>query len=174
MSDAVNLARGTRTRVIVNDRLDVALSCRAAGVHLRADSMPPSAVRSVLPQGFLIGRSVHAAAEAAAVAPHVDYLIAGTVWPTESKRQSPSGPPPIGPEGLLAITQAVNVPVLAIGGVTLDNVARAAASGAAGIAAIGLFMGAAPAGGRPFCRAIPLDDTVGLARGRFDTPERPS
>src|SRR5215471_4268010 len=63
----VNLARETSTRVVVNDRLDVALACGAAGVHLRGDSIPPAAARSIAPEGFLIGRSVHQEREATAV-----------------------------------------------------------------------------------------------------------
>jgi thiamine-phosphate pyrophosphorylase len=59
--------RSTFARVIVNDRLDVALAAGAHGVHLRSDSMPAGRVRAVVPRGFLIGRSVHAAGEAARV-----------------------------------------------------------------------------------------------------------
>src|SRR5438876_939062 len=85
VSQAVAAARGSATRIVVNDRLDVALACGADGVHLRADSPPSSRVRAVVPRGFLVGRSVHAANEAVDVAPDVDYLIAGTVFPTSSK-----------------------------------------------------------------------------------------
>jgi thiamine-phosphate pyrophosphorylase len=170
----VRMARGTGTRVVVNDRLDVALSCGAAGVHLRTDSMPPSAARSIVPQGFLVGRSVHDAAEAAAVAPFVDYVIAGTIWPSESKGPGPPVPPPIGPAGLRAIARVVSVPVLAIGGVTLETIAEAAAAGAAGIAAIGLFMRSRGQPGEPVCRAMPLGSAVEQARERFDTPHRAS
>jgi len=174
VSEIVNLARGTRCRVVVNDRLDVALACAAAGVHLRADSISPSAARAIVPRGFLIGRSVHAPEEAGAVAADVDYLIAGTVWPTESKAAGRDGTAPIGPEGLAAIARAAGVPVLAVGGVTLDRVSRAAASGAAGVAAIGLFMGPPPEPGWAGCRAIALEDTVRRVRARFDTPEQAS
>ena len=75
---AVHLARGTSTRIVVNDRLDVALSCRAAGVHLKGTSLPASAVRTIAPPGFLVGRSVHSVDEAVHAGP-VDYLIAGTI-----------------------------------------------------------------------------------------------
>ena len=64
----VDAVRGTRTRVLVNDRLDVALAAGAHGVHLRGDSMPADRARRVAPAGFVIGRSVHAGGEAERVA----------------------------------------------------------------------------------------------------------
>src|SRR3954454_20943973 len=59
VGNVVALARGASTRVVVNDRLDVALTCGADGVHLRADSFTPRAVRAMVPDRFLVGRSVH-------------------------------------------------------------------------------------------------------------------
>ena len=165
VSQAVAMARGTRTRVVVNDRLDVALACGADGVHLRADSVPPAAARSIAPRGFVVGRSVHGAEEAIGVAAEVDYLIAGTVWPSASK---PADHPLLGTSGLAEVVRAVGVPVLAIGGVTLERIARVAASGAAGVAAIGLFM-APDSAAAGVCRAIPLRDAAEAARTRFDT-----
>src|SRR5207302_8900050 len=99
-ADLVGLTRGSATRVLVNDRLDGALAAGADGVHLRADSLPPSAARSIAPAGFLIGRSVHRLDEAVRVALDVDYLIAGTVFSTPSK---PDGAPLLGVGGLAAI-----------------------------------------------------------------------
>ena len=139
VAELVRLTRGTATRVVVNDRLDVALACGADGVHLRGDSIPPESARSIAPPGFLIGRSVHDEQEAATVAASVDYLIAGTVFPTSSK---PGLTEWLGLEGLARICDAVAVPVLAIGGITADRLPGVAAAGAAGIAAIGLFMNA--------------------------------
>jgi thiamine-phosphate pyrophosphorylase len=128
--------RGTATRVVVNDRLDIALACGADGVHLRSDSIPAQAARALAPAGFLVGRSVHGAEEAVRSAAHVDYLIAGTVFATASK---PDARRLLGVEGLRAIVAAVSVPVLAIGGVTADRAEAIVDSGAAGVAAIGLF-----------------------------------
>jgi thiamine-phosphate pyrophosphorylase len=136
VTDLVRLTRGTTTRVVVNDRLDVALACRADGVHLRGDSIAPASARSIAPPGFLIGRSVHHAEEARAVAADVDYLIAGTVFPTSSKAGLTEW---LGVEGLARICRSVSVPVLAIGGMRPDRLADVAAAGAAGVAAIGLF-----------------------------------
>jgi thiamine-phosphate pyrophosphorylase len=134
--DVVLLARGTRTRVVVNDRLDVALACGAGGVHLRGESIPALHARRIAPPGFLIGRSVHAVDEVPA-AEGCDYLIAGTVFPSRSKER---GAPLLGLDGLHAIVRAARVPVLAIGGVTPDRFEEIAAAGAAGVAGIGLFL----------------------------------
>jgi len=134
--ELVRLTRGTSTRVVVNDRLDVAVACGADGVHLRADSIPPASARSMAPPGFLISRSVHNADEAIAVAPGVDYLVAGTVFPTPSKAGLTEW---LGVEGLGRICAAVSVPVLAIGGITPGLLRAVATSGASGVAAIGLF-----------------------------------
>jgi thiamine-phosphate pyrophosphorylase len=137
VEQTVRVTRGSRTRVVVNDRLDVALACGADGVHLRADSVSPARARALAPAGFLVGRSVHQVAEAIAAAADVDYLIAGTVFPTSSK---PSSHPLLGTDGLAAIVRGVSVPVLAIGGVTADRIGRVSETGAAGVAAIGLFL----------------------------------
>jgi thiamine-phosphate pyrophosphorylase len=152
----VRVARaGGGTRVVVNDRLDVALACGADGVHLRGASMPAGRVRAAAPPGFLVGRSVHTADEARDAGP-VDYLIAGTVFRTASK---PGRAPLLGVDGLAAIVRAArSVPVLAIGGVTVDSVAAIASAGAAGVAGIGLF-----AAGEA------LASTVRAVRLRFDT-----
>lgn len=163
VSQAVRSARGTATAVVVNDRLDVALACGAGGVHLRADSIPPAAARSIAPRGFLIGRSVHGAEEASRVAAGVDYLIAGTVFSTASK---PGVDRLLGEAGLAEVVRAVGVPVLAIGGVTIANIPRLASAGAAGFASIGLFLNeAAPTP----CRVGAVGAAVTAARGRFDS-----
>jgi thiamine-phosphate pyrophosphorylase len=137
VAELVHLTRATETRVVVNERLDVALACGADGVHLRGDSISAARARSMAPDGFLIGRSVHGADEAVRAAPGVDYLIAGTVFPTPSK---PGRHEFLGIEGLAAIGRAVTVPVLAIGGVSMDRIDLVAEAGAAGLAAIGLFL----------------------------------
>ena len=136
VSDLVRVTRGSGTRVVVNDRLDVALACGADGVHLRHDSVRAETVRTIAPAGFLVGRSVHGPAEAEGAGP-VDYLIAGTVFPTPSK---PAATPILGLDGLADVVQAVAVPVLAIGGITRERLDEVAATGAAGAAGIGLFI----------------------------------
>lgn len=140
----VEICRGTDTLVVVNERVDVALSAGADGVHLRSGSLPAAALRPLVPSGFLIGRSVHGLEDLVAGAGEgVDYLVAGTVFPSRSKGD---GHRTLGPDGLAAVVRAARVPVLAIGGVCPDNAASVAAAGAAGIAAIGFFVEAATSG----------------------------
>jgi thiamine-phosphate diphosphorylase len=134
-ADIVRVACGSTTRVVVNDRVDVAIASGAHGVHLRADSISAAAARELAPPPFLIGRSVHTTDEARQAA-DADYLIAGTVFPSRSKPDARSW---LGTDGLRAIAAATHAPVLGIGGITLDRVADVAATGAAGIAAIALF-----------------------------------
>lgn len=141
--DAVRLTRGTATRVVVNDRLDVAIASGADGVHLRGDSLAVSDVRRLAPPGFLIGRSVHTAGEASSAA-GADYLVAGTVFPSVSKA---AGHTLLGVAGLRSVVMATGAPVLAIGGVTPANIDEIVAAGAAGVAAIGLFLDAATSPG---------------------------
>jgi thiamine-phosphate pyrophosphorylase len=166
VAELVALARGSRTRILVNDRLDVALACGAAGVHLRTDSMPAAAARRICPPGFIVGVSVHSVADAEAAAAGADYLTAGTVWPTQSKS---AGHDCIDVDGLTRIVSAVRIPVLAIGGVTVARLPLAARAGARGIAAIGMFMASA-AENEAGCRARSLQEVVAAARGAFDTP----
>ena len=166
VTDLLAATRGTATRILVNDRLDVALACGAAGVHLRGDSLPIAAARRLAPAGFLIGRSVHGAAEARAAA-DADYLIAGTVFASASKA---ADAPLLGIEGLRAIVEAVRVPVLAIGGIDRSRVAAIAAAGASGLAAIGLFMASHPDAEVADCGVVELRQTVKSARSRFDRP----
>ena len=133
----VAAVQNTRTRILVNDRLDVALTAGAHGVHLRGDSMAASRARSLAPIGFLIGRSVHTVTEA--VTAHadggVDYLLFGAVFATTSK----PGQPPAGVQALADVVRATPVPVLAIGGITSETVPQLKETGCAGFAAIGWF-----------------------------------
>lgn len=133
----IEAVRGTRTRVLVNDRLDVALATGAQGVHLRGDSLPASRARSLSPAGFLIGRSVHSVDEAIRVSGEggVDYLLFGAVFATASK----PGYTAAGVRMLADVAAATSVPVLGVGGVTTETMGDLAASGSAGFAAIGFF-----------------------------------
>jgi thiamine-phosphate diphosphorylase len=163
VAELLAVAAHTSTRIIVNDRLDVALACGADGVHLRGDSIPVGAARQLAPAGFLIGRSIHGV-EGAMAAADADYLIAGTVFRSASKS---AATPLLGVDGLKAIVRAVDRPVRAIGGITSDRIGEIAAAGAAGFAAIGLFM-ADRAGVEGGCRAAELRQTVKHGRARFD------
>jgi thiamine-phosphate diphosphorylase len=138
----IRTTSGSPTVVIVNNRADIAVAAGASGVHLRADGVSAARVRTIVPSGFLIGRSVHSLAEArtAAVEGGVDYLFFGTTFRSASK--SP-GHDVQGRAALASVCHGTDIPVIAIGGVTLQNVREAATAGAAGVAAIGLFAEAA-------------------------------
>ena len=135
---AVGLARNSTSRIIVNDRADIALAAGAAGVHLRGSSFAAGRLRALAPPGFLIGRSVHTLSEATAVEASggCDYLLFGTVFPSPSK---PANHAIAGLEALRAVCGAVRLPVMAIGGISVERVRPVAEAGASGIAGISVF-----------------------------------
>jgi Thiamine monophosphate synthase len=130
----------TAARLLVNDRVDVALATGADGVHLKEQSVLPDQVRRIAPEGFVIGCSVHTTA-AVAARKAADFLTAGTVLPTASK----SAPDYLDEDGLRRIVRAAGTqPVIGIGGLDVASIPLLATSGAAGLAAIGAFI---PEGG---------------------------
>jgi thiamine-phosphate pyrophosphorylase len=129
--------RGSDARVIVNDRLDVALAARADGVHLGTRSMPSEVVRRLAPQEFLLGVSCHSLQDAlAAQSTGADYILLGPIFPTPSKLQYG---PPLGLPVLREVTSQVSIPVFALGGINPDRIPMCRENGAAGVAAIRLF-----------------------------------
>jgi thiamine-phosphate pyrophosphorylase len=121
----------------INDRVDVALAAGAAGVHLAGQSLPVDVAVLLAAGRLLVGRSVHGMAEAVAAADAgADYLTFGHVFPTTSH----PGLPAHGLKELAAIVEAVEVPVLAIGGITIDNLDEVLATGCAGIAVISAIL----------------------------------
>jgi thiamine-phosphate pyrophosphorylase len=135
----IDALAGTGARVLINDRPDIAVAAGAAGVHLRADSVPASRVRAIVPRGFIVGRSVHSLEEidAAAADGGCDYLMFGTVFPSAGK---PADHPVAGIERLRDACRRSPLPIIAIGGITPDREADVARAGAAGLAAVGWFM----------------------------------
>ena len=133
------------TRIFVNDRLDVAISESAGGAHLGEKSLPVAGAKRLADSqagngDFLIGVSCHSVQDArSAAAGGADYLFFGPVFATPSKTEFGA---PQGLERLAEVCSAVSVPVLAIGGVTLENSSACFAAGASGIAAIRLFQDA--------------------------------
>jgi thiamine-phosphate pyrophosphorylase len=152
--EAVAAARGSSTRILMNGRLDVALAARAAGVHLGGDALPLAEVAAwcaenvpgfvaaasgaaSLASPFLLGASCHSLDDAQAAARDgAHYILFGPVFSTPSKL---SFGQPQGLGRLEEVCRAVRIPVLAIGGITLDNAHECLRAGAVGIAAIRLF-----------------------------------
>jgi thiamine-phosphate pyrophosphorylase len=130
-----------RARILINDRLDVALVAEAAGVHLGEASLPAGVVaalrRSAGLRGLLLGASCHSLdGVLRAQSDGADYVFFGPVFETPSKA---AWGPPQGLRKLAEAARAVSIPVLAIGGVTSANAAMCIEAGGAGIAAIRLF-----------------------------------
>lgn len=138
MERALLLTRGSETRLLVNDRSDIARAAGADGVHLTAQSLPAAVVRKIYGDEFVIGVSTHSVQEAkAARIAGADFIVFGPVFESASKR---AFGPPQGLDKLREVTRELDgFPVLAIGGITIENVAACVASGASGIAGISLF-----------------------------------
>lgn len=163
----VDQLRGTRTKVLVNDRLDVALAAGADGVHLKETSIP---LELVLPfaeaaagRRLIVSCAVHTPLTAAARR-SADFLVAGTVLPTVSKARADY----LEWKGLGEVTGAAKAtPVLAIGGLGLESIPLLVASGAAGLAGIGAFI---PSVGDPGLEEF-LANRVKDMRFAFDSAE---
>ena len=156
--ELIEFTRDTGCRVIVNDRPDIAIAAGAAGVHLKDRSLAAVDVRRIAPAAFIVGRSVHAEADAASVeaAGGCDYLLFGTVFPSASK---PDDHPIAGIDALRRVCERVSLPVLAIGGINTSRAPSVAAAGAAGVAAISLF-----------AEAVDMTATVGALRAALTPP----
>ena len=135
---AVKLTRGTTTRLLVNDRFDVALASGADGVQLTSRSIPTDIVRRICGTEFIVGVSTHSLIEAQCARDNgADFVLFGPVFETESKRAFGK---PQGIERLGEVAGELGAfPVIAIGGVTIDNARQCFASGAHGVAAISLL-----------------------------------
>jgi thiamine-phosphate pyrophosphorylase len=134
------LTQAYGARLLINDRVDVALAVDADGVHLTTTSLPASIARRLLGPDRLIGVSTHTCAEAQAAAEEgADFLVFGPVLFTPSK--APYGQP-VGLDALRAVRPAVTLPILAIGGIKHAHIDQVLAAGADGIAVISAIISA--------------------------------
>ena len=128
------------TKVLLNDRADIACAAQLHGVHLPSAGLSPAAARGCLPAGALVGASAHTLVEARyAEAFGADFLTFGPVFATPSKAAYGE---PRGLEALREVCAAVRIPVFALGGVTPDRVPACLAAGAHGVAAISAILNA--------------------------------
>lgn len=160
-TSAAQITRRSATKLLVNDRADVAAASGADGVHLTSLSLPPNVLRLTFGPELLIAVSTHSLADvSAARLGGSDFVVFGPVFDTPSKRQYGK---PLGLAELRKVTSALApFPVLALGGVTVDNVAECIDAGAAGVAAI-----------RMLSERLQLNRIVNEIHKRFDKTNRP-
>ena len=132
------LTRRSGARLLVNDRIDVALAVGADGVHLPVDSFTPADARRLLGPKALIGASTHSVEQARGAATGgANFIVFGPVFDTPSKQVFGA---PVGLDALAQVTQAVTLPVVAIGGLTADRVAGVRQRGAHGVAVVAAIL----------------------------------
>lgn len=143
------LCRARSVPFIVNDRLDLALAADADGVHLGQDDLPARAARSILGAKRILGVSTHSVEQAIQAAEEgADYLGIGPIFATPTKA---TGYKPLGCGVIRELCARINLPLIAIGGISLGNVSEVIRAGAAGVAVISAVIGA--------------DDIASAARG---------
>jgi thiamine-phosphate pyrophosphorylase len=137
LADRLRAITQDKALLIVNTRLDVALVCGADGVHLPERGPSVAATRRLAGDGFIIGRSVHSAEEAAkAQEEGADYVQVGAIFPSRSH----PGQTPAGPGLLESVAARVTIPIVAVGGITAGNVGRVMQAGARGAAVISAIL----------------------------------
>lgn len=137
--EAIEAAREYGVKIIINDRVDIALAAGADGVHLGQVDMPPAAARAVLGEKSIIGLSTHSLEQAASAAgTAADYIAIGPVFPTQTKIDPDKV---VGIEGVKAVRAVIgDSPLVAIGGITDDNLPAVLGGGADSAAIIsGIF-----------------------------------
>lgn len=139
LASALRTVCAGRALLLVNERADVAYAAGADGVQLGESAIPTPQARAIIGSAAVIGRSVHSAAGARTAADAgADFLLVGTMFATRSH----PGAEPSGPELLRRISAAgVSAPLLAIGGITTDNVSAVLEAGAGGAAVITSILG---------------------------------
>ena len=134
------LLAGTGVPLFINDRLDVALAVGADGVHLGQNDLPIADARRLVGNRMIIGISAESVADAIrAEAEGADYIGASPVFTTSTKTDTA---PPLGLDGLRAIRRAVQLPLVAIGGIDADNASQVLRAGADGLAVVSAIVSA--------------------------------
>jgi thiamine-phosphate pyrophosphorylase len=135
----VEYARQRKVKVIINDRVDIALALKADGVHLGQDDLPTEASRKILGEKAIIGFSTHSISQAAAaIKLPIDYIAIGPVFPTSTK-ENPDAV--VGIEGVKNVREEIgDFPLVAIGGINLENASLVLQHGADSLALIGALL----------------------------------
>ena len=127
-------AAAAGVRVLINDRADIAIACGCAGVHLRGDSISPAEIRRFAPISFVISVACHSVEDVQRASwEGADLALLAPIFASPGKGK------PLGLDQLSEAARAVSIPVLALGGVTLENMAQCVSAGASGVAGITLF-----------------------------------
>jgi thiamine-phosphate pyrophosphorylase len=131
----VEMAKANGVTLIINDRVDIALALSADGVHLGQDDLPPTEARLILGNDALIGFSTHSVEQAISGKDlPVDYIAIGPIFSTKTKLDHD---PPVGLAGISKVREAVgDIPIVAIGGIKLDDIPSVLAAGADSVALI--------------------------------------
>lgn len=133
--EAIKIARASNVQIIINDRVDIALAVRAAGVHLGQDDLPPEFARKILGENAIIGFSTHNLEQAfeASKLP-INYLAIGPIFATTTKENAEKT---VGIKGVKKVREAIgNFPLVAIGGITFENFRDVLSAGANSVAII--------------------------------------
>jgi len=136
---ALEIARSVGVKIIINDRVDIALAIRADGVHLGQDDLPPAEARKILGENAIVGFSTHTVEQALAAANEpIDYIAIGPIYPTTSKTNPDDV---LGISGLKMVRQAIPaIQLVAIGGITHANISDVFATGADSAAVISYLL----------------------------------
>jgi thiamine-phosphate pyrophosphorylase len=136
---ALRVAHSRGARLIINDRVDIALALHADGVHLGRDDLSPSLARRLLGEGALIGFSTHNVEQAHAAADMpVDYIAIGPIFSTATKADPD---PVVGLDGLRRVREVIGgIPLVAIGGITAQNAPKVISAGADAVAVISALL----------------------------------
>ncbi len=135
-AEAIKIAKMHDVRIIINDRVDIALALKADGVHLGQDDLPPESARSILGKNAIIGFSTHSIEQArAAMDLPVDYIALGPIFPTKTKEDPDDV---VGLDNLREVRDLIgDIPLVAIGGITENDLLSVFAAGADSAAMIG-------------------------------------